>query len=78
MFGQMSNFLNTFAEIGGFDAIIGFLKAGNETVGKNAARSDNLDCVSVQDLQFSLQRGLLAVVHLSSQRDRVAEAHWDD
>ncbi len=31
MFGQMSNFLNTFAEIGGFDAIIGFLKAGNET-----------------------------------------------
>ena len=29
-FGQMINFLNTFAEIGGFDAIIGFLKLGNE------------------------------------------------
>ena len=27
----MINFLNTFAEIGGFDAIIGFLKLGNET-----------------------------------------------
>jgi len=30
MFGQMANFLNTFAEIGGFDAIIAFLKSGNE------------------------------------------------
>lgn len=31
VFGQMANFLNTFAEIGGFEAIISFLKAGNET-----------------------------------------------
>ena len=31
IFGQMANFLNTFAEIGGFDAIISFFKAGNET-----------------------------------------------
>ena len=28
----MANFLNKFAEIGGFDAIISFLKAGNETL----------------------------------------------
>jgi hypothetical protein len=27
----MINFLNIFAEIGGFDAIIGFLKIGNES-----------------------------------------------
>jgi hypothetical protein len=30
IYGQMANFLNTFAEIGGFEAIIAFLKAGNE------------------------------------------------
>ena len=30
-FGQMINFLNTFAEIGGFEEIIGFLKVGNES-----------------------------------------------
>ena len=30
VFGQMANFLNTFAEIGGFDAIVAFLKSGND------------------------------------------------
>jgi hypothetical protein len=30
VYGQLANFLNYFAEIGGFDAIVDFLRAGNE------------------------------------------------
>lgn len=30
IFGQMINFVNTFAELGGFDAIVDYLKQGTE------------------------------------------------
>ena len=78
MFGQMANLLNTFAEIGGFEAIISFLKAGNET--QEEKMPFNLITLIISPFRTcnSLQLGFRTIVHLSSQRDLVAEARWDD
>jgi len=47
-YGQFMNFINYFAELGGFDAIVDYLKLGSET----AEEKIPLDTITLMTLPF--------------------------